>query len=437
MLRFSCGIVALVVAGMGILSAVAADKPGQTIPGFGTVVDPDGDCRFADRVKLTIRVPNTLHGLTYRPEPGQSKLNAPRLLQDVKGDFQFAIKVQAFPITATKASTSGRHAHLSAGLIVWHDDRNFMRIERAASGGPPAPFVFVERFEDGQSAWQKKLPIENKDTYLRVMRTDNTFTFENSADGQDWNKIHTEDAKYPEQIKTGIHVINSSIEVFAPTIEVPASVAVEGSSAASGTPDKPTQVVRTLTAAVDPDGDCQFTAEPEVTITVPGTNHDLARTSSNVKQNAPRVLDDIKGDFQLAVKVSAFPTPNPATSNNNLSGLVGAGVLVWQDGQNYIRLERVAEGNAASQVVLLKAVIGGEEVNSERRTSMMAIRTCASGEGNAFTFETGAVGSNWTKLKTLDLKFPEKVKAGVAAINTTTNEFSATIEVPPASEAEK
>ena len=108
MSRVFCGTITLILAGLSFLSVSAADKPAQTIPGFGTVVDPDGDCRFDDRVKLTIRVPNTLHGLTYRPEPGQSKLNAPRLVQDVKGDFQFVIKVQAFPITKTKASTSGR-----------------------------------------------------------------------------------------------------------------------------------------------------------------------------------------------------------------------------------------------------------------------------------------------------------------------------------------
>jgi regulation of enolase protein 1 (concanavalin A-like superfamily) len=246
------------------------------------------------------------------------------------------------------------------------------------------------------------------------------------------------DAKYPEHVKTWVHVINSSIEAFSPTIEVPAPAGGEGSPAASGTADKPAQVVRTLSAAVDPDGDCQFTAEPEVTITVPGTNHDLARTSSYVKQNAPRVLDDIKGDFRLAVKVGTFPTPKPGTSSNNVSSLVGAGLLVWQDDQNYIRLERVAEGNSGSHVVLLEAVMDGNEVNSERRDiddSDTYLRV--SREGNAFTFESGAVGSNWSKLKTLDLKFPEQVKAGVAAVNTTTSAISTTIEVPLPSESEK
>jgi hypothetical protein len=87
---------------------------------------------------------------------------------------------------------------------------------------------------------------------------------------------------------------------------------------------------------------------------------------------------------------------------------------------------------------LLEAVLDGQEVDSERRdiddgdTYLRVSR-----EGNAFAFETGAVGSNWSKLKTLDLKFSEQVKAGVAAINTTSGQFSATIEVPPPSESEQ
>jgi regulation of enolase protein 1 (concanavalin A-like superfamily) len=193
-----------------------------------------------------------------------------------------------------------------------------------------------------------------------------------------------------------------------------------------------------LSAAVDPDGDCKFNAEPIVTITVPGTNHDLARKESYVKQNAPRVLDDIKGDFRMAVKVAAFPTPKPDTSANNQLSSVGAGVLVWQDDRNYVRLERVAEGNSGAHFVLLESYVDGKEASSDRhdiddRDTYLRVTR----EGNNLTFETGADGSDWTKLKTLERKLPEQLKAGVAAVNTTTSEFSATIEVPPPSESEK
>ena len=124
MSRLLCGIVGL-AAGLSFASVSAADKPAQTIAGFGTVVDPDGDCRFADRVKMTIDVPNTVHDFTFRSEPGQSKSNSPRLFQDVKGDFQLAIKVARFrlrrrmlrrladPAIAAPACSSGRTIAIS------------------------------------------------------------------------------------------------------------------------------------------------------------------------------------------------------------------------------------------------------------------------------------------------------------------------------------
>jgi regulation of enolase protein 1 (concanavalin A-like superfamily) len=438
MSRVFCGSIALTVAGVSFLSAVAADKPAQTIAGFGTVVDPDGDCRFADRVKMTISVPNTMHGITYRPEPGQSKLNAPRLVQDVKGDFQITIKVAAFATPPTKASTTGRPCHQAAGLFVWQDDRNFIRLERAGSGGTPEPRVYFERFEDGQSTAKRNASIEDTDAYLRITRTGDTFVFRISDDGREWTKIQTLATKYSEQIKVGVHAINTSVERFSPTIEIPAPDSGEGSFAQPAGAAKPVPIIRTLSAALDPDGDCKFNAEPIVTITVPGTNHDLARKESYVKQNAPRVLDDIKGDFRLAVKVAAFPTPKPDTSANNQLSFVGAGVLVWQDDRNYVRLERVAEGNSGAHFVLLESYVDGKEASSDRhdiddRDTYLRVTR----EGNNLTFETGADGSDWTKLKTLELKLPEQLKAGVAAINTTTSEFSATIEVPPPGESEK
>src|SRR5688572_10707864 len=67
-------------------AARADDLKPQTIDGWGTVVDPDGDCRFAEsNGKLTITVPGTYHDLTH--SEGRDQLNSPRVIQEVKGDF--------------------------------------------------------------------------------------------------------------------------------------------------------------------------------------------------------------------------------------------------------------------------------------------------------------------------------------------------------------
>ena len=438
MRRFSCGILVLAVANLGLLGTLAADKPAQTIPGFGTVVDPDGDCRLAEGVKFTISVPNTLHDFAFQKEPGaQSKLNSPRLLEDVKGDFQIAIKVEAFPTPPTKANTNGRNCHRSVGLLIWQDEHNFLRFERVGSGGKPDPFVYLERFEDGQSTAKRKLSIDDKDICLRATRIGDKLALESSEDGQDWNKLTTLKTKLPEQLKVGVLAVNTSTTEFSPKIEIPPPNPGEAAAATRTGGDKPVPVVRTLSASVDPDGDCKFTAEPVVTITIPGTTHDLARMPST-KQNAPRVLDDIKGDFRLVLKVAAFPTPKPNTSSNNRISFVSAGALVWQDEKNFIRLERAAEGNGGSHFVLTACYLDGRETYSDSHNiddTDTYLRVTRS--GNSFTLETGADGGEWTKLKTLELKLPEQVKVGVAAVNTTISEFSATIEVPPTKDVDK
>src|SRR5262249_23997151 len=65
-----------------------ARKP-RVIEGWGSVVDPDGDCTVkGEQGKLTMTVPNKLHNLN----PAIAS-NAPRVLQEVAGDFTAFVKV--------------------------------------------------------------------------------------------------------------------------------------------------------------------------------------------------------------------------------------------------------------------------------------------------------------------------------------------------------
>jgi len=117
--------------GLVLASFAAEDKTPQTIKGWGTVVDPDGDCRvIEENGKLTIRVPGTYHDLTH--SEGRDKLNSPRILQEVKGDFVVQVKANAFPLFADNTSTSLGICFVSSGLLIWQDEKNFIRLDRAA-----------------------------------------------------------------------------------------------------------------------------------------------------------------------------------------------------------------------------------------------------------------------------------------------------------------
>ena len=155
------------------------------IKGFGTVIDPDGDCQCKEEQgKVTIIIPKTWHDLTYTDQ--YTKLNAPRILQDAQGDFTLEVKVNVFELP-NRTSSGGAHSFESCGLLIWQDDRNYIRMDRAAVGDPP--FVWVERFQDGKSVSQSGGELTNKDTYLRATRKADTFTFESSVDGQDWVEV--------------------------------------------------------------------------------------------------------------------------------------------------------------------------------------------------------------------------------------------------------
>ena len=96
--------------------------------------------------------------------------------------------------------------------------------------------------------------------------------------------------------------------------------------------------------AVDPDGDCQFELDPredKVRIIVPGKTHILSAEIGHV--NAPRLLRDIKGDFDLIVRVAGTSNPGGKATTTVYSPYHGAGLLIWQDEENYVRLEIATE----------------------------------------------------------------------------------------------
>jgi regulation of enolase protein 1 (concanavalin A-like superfamily) len=202
-----------------VSASAAAEKAPQTIKGFGTVVDPDDDCQVKEeRGVVTIIVPKTHHDLTYTTD--YTKLNSPRILQDAKGAFRIEVKIASYPLPKPMTSSGGRFSFVSSGLLIWRDERNFIRMDRAAEGSSKdSPFVWVERFEDGKSASQKFHPVNDRDTYLRVSRDGDKFTFETSDDGTTWTTVHSDEAKLAAELKVGVHAVNTTTDVFAPKIE--------------------------------------------------------------------------------------------------------------------------------------------------------------------------------------------------------------------------
>src|SRR5262249_18576979 len=147
-----------------------------------------------------------------------TKLNAPRILQPVQGDFVLQVKVKAFALPEANTSSSGQFSFISSGLLIWNDGKNFIRLERAADGNSPAPFVWLERFHDGKAVTQQGKPVSDKDINLRVKRSGNKLTFSVGEDGN-WDDVHTEEVALPQKLQVGVLAINTTTKAFSAEFE--------------------------------------------------------------------------------------------------------------------------------------------------------------------------------------------------------------------------
>src|SRR5947208_110569 len=108
------------------LTSVAEEKKARVIKGWGEVIDPDGDCTIqSEKGKVTITVPEKNHNLA--PLIGQ---NAPRILQEIEGDFALEVKVSGDFKPTDRSTLEGGRSFNGAGLLLWQDEKNFLRLER-------------------------------------------------------------------------------------------------------------------------------------------------------------------------------------------------------------------------------------------------------------------------------------------------------------------
>lgn len=187
----------------------APPSDGRTIPGWGTVVDPKRDCTFEGGTDgLTIHVSGGKHNLN--PTPAFNDLSAPRVLRKAAGDFQLEVHVGSVGPPGPPADS-----YLGAGLLLWQDERNFVRFLRAATASPRRTFVHFEHFRDGRLIASTGLDVPNRLTALRAVRAGNTFRFYWRSDGGQWSQYAVGPVSLSESLEVGVCAINTSAEPFA------------------------------------------------------------------------------------------------------------------------------------------------------------------------------------------------------------------------------
>ena len=196
------------------LRKLPADLTGiPYVADWGTFVDPVGDCKYeTEKDGLTIVVPGAYHDVW----PGQGKVNAPMVLQDVEGDFSFEVLVKSVTpaVTGTMIPELNARTAFHAGtLLVWQDDKNLIRFDRTNMNKDKQAITscYFHTFQDGLRTAEQSQLVDDRPTHLRLVRKGNLFTGSYSQDnGVTWKKVGEKSLSLAAKVKIGVAVLNNT-----------------------------------------------------------------------------------------------------------------------------------------------------------------------------------------------------------------------------------
>jgi regulation of enolase protein 1 (concanavalin A-like superfamily) len=215
-------IAGLIAFGMTSLALVAGDDTApRDLSGWGCVFDPSRDCEIAlDHVldRLRITVPGAPHVLSAE-DPGLP-MNAPRVVHWVRGDFTAEVRVLG-RLAPGRFRTTYYAPYHGAGLIIWQDSSNYLRLERAVGfiKGRPLPYLNFELREGGQLAMSHGITIEDRPLFLKLLRQGQEFSAWTSRDGRRWVHRDGVDATFNERVQVGVVAVNSSTRALSAELE--------------------------------------------------------------------------------------------------------------------------------------------------------------------------------------------------------------------------
>jgi TonB family protein len=204
---------------------------------WGAFVDPLGQCDItADRDRIEIGVPPGAYDLSI--ELGQT--TAPRVMQLVDGDLVARVSVDELPQPAAPAATQPRRAYRGAGLLLWQDDRNYVRLESAVTGVDRSSvrYVLFETRRDGKPVGGlagSGVRLRGGPTDLRLQRHGRELVAMARQGNEDWREVGRAEVDLPRALGIGVSVVNTSASALRATLSG-FSLVTEPRSARSGVP---------------------------------------------------------------------------------------------------------------------------------------------------------------------------------------------------------
>jgi regulation of enolase protein 1 (concanavalin A-like superfamily) len=212
-------LIALVATAGAVLAGDDAAPSG--LSDWGRVFDASQDCEVSldfalNRLRIT--VPGTPHVLSA--EDPNLPMNAPRIVRPVRGDFTAEVRVLGRLVPGRYKTTYYDPYH-GAGLIVWQDPSNYLRLERAVGfiNGRPRPYLNFELREDGRLAMSHGITIKDGPLFLKLRRQGQEFSAWSSHDGHRWVQIDRVDTTLNERVEVGVVAVNSATRTLSAELE--------------------------------------------------------------------------------------------------------------------------------------------------------------------------------------------------------------------------
>jgi regulation of enolase protein 1 (concanavalin A-like superfamily) len=204
----------LIAVSLVVCNEIAAAE----IAGWGTAVNPDSQCEIktgAGSKTVTIRLPDTKHDLWAGQTDETTRFNAPRVLQEVEGNFVATVRV-----TANWTTGIEQGGYNGAGLVIWESGKQYLRLERnrcvkvTNPGTAPYAFSYTTPLYDqnGRRVFYNSTRQEffkGNTTWLRLNRHDARIACYFSHDGQTWVGMGVVTSEFPERVQVGIHAVNT------------------------------------------------------------------------------------------------------------------------------------------------------------------------------------------------------------------------------------
>jgi regulation of enolase protein 1 (concanavalin A-like superfamily) len=212
-MSFKLSVLFTASAALGvILSNLASGQQPSMIPGWGTITDPGLDSNIsAEGGRLTISVPGGRHDLWFGGTDAATKFNAPRVWQELEGDFVVTVKV-----INDWSSVNKRGTYVAAGLLLWDSENQYLRHERnrmwSSRSETPLMSSYLAPLYDkdqrrGYFLAQQGQHFATPHTWLRLDRVGNEIRAFVCHDDKTWNTTGNFSTDFPAKIKIGVHVV--------------------------------------------------------------------------------------------------------------------------------------------------------------------------------------------------------------------------------------